>query len=86
MLLVPFLPRNKPMYPRLSTVLSHVKVNLLFKSGDDIDIHIYVYFFKQIDGINVFALSTIGYLAYSFAQIFMFCIHGNELIEEVIFR
>ncbi|KAF0749570.1 odorant receptor coreceptor, partial [Aphis craccivora] len=36
----------------------------------------------KINGVNVFAFSTIGYLMYSFAQIFMFCIHGNELIEE----
>lgn len=44
---------------------------------------IFFFNFQQINGVNVFAFSTIGYLMYSFAQIFMFCIHGNELIEEV---
>lgn len=44
------------------------------------------YYILQINGVNVFAFSTIGYLLYSFAQIFMFCIHGNELIEEVYFK
>lgn len=37
----------------------------------------------KIDGVNVFAFSTIGYLVYALAQVFLFCIFGNRLIEEV---
>lgn len=37
----------------------------------------------KIDGINVYALSTIGYLVYALGQVFNFCIAGNRLIEEV---
>lgn len=39
----------------------------------------------KIDGINVYAFSTIGYLVYALGQVFHFCIFGNRLIEEVIF-
>lgn len=38
----------------------------------------------KIDGVNVYALSTIGYLVYALGQVFHFCIFGNRLIEEVI--
>lgn len=37
----------------------------------------------KIEGISVFALSVIGYLGYALAQVFLFCIFGNRLIEEV---
>lgn len=37
----------------------------------------------KIDGVNVYALSVIGYLVYALAQVFLFCIFGNRLIEEV---
>lgn len=40
----------------------------------------------KIDGVNVYALSTIGYLVYSLGQVFHFCIFGNRLIEEVMFH
>ncbi|XP_026333801.1 odorant receptor coreceptor isoform X2 [Hyposmocoma kahamanoa] len=36
----------------------------------------------KINGINVYAFSTIGYLAYTLGQVFHFCIFGNRLIEE----
>ncbi|XP_076257129.1 odorant receptor co-receptor [Rhynchophorus ferrugineus] len=36
----------------------------------------------KIDGVNVYAATTIGYLLYSLAQVFHFCIFGNRLIEE----
>ncbi|CRK97298.1 CLUMA_CG010693, isoform A [Clunio marinus] len=36
----------------------------------------------KIDGVNVYAFSVIGYLVYSLAQVFLFCIFGNRLIEE----
>ncbi|XP_055313278.1 odorant receptor coreceptor [Sitodiplosis mosellana] len=36
----------------------------------------------KIDGVNVYALSTIGYLVYALGQVFHFCIFGNRLIEE----
>jgi odorant receptor len=37
----------------------------------------------KIDGVNVYAFSVIGYLVYALAQVFLFCIFGNRLIEEV---
>lgn len=37
----------------------------------------------QVNGINVYAASTIGYVLYTFGQVFLFCIFGNRLIEEV---
>lgn len=37
----------------------------------------------KIDGVNVYAFSTIGYLVYALGQVFHFCIFGNRLIEEV---
>lgn len=37
----------------------------------------------KIDGITVFALGVLGYLIYALAQVFLFCIFGNRLIEEV---
>lgn len=36
----------------------------------------------KIDGLNVYAFSTIGYLSYTLGQVFHFCIFGNRLIEE----
>lgn len=40
----------------------------------------------KIDGISVYAFTVIGYLLYALAQVFMFCIFGNRLIEEVTRR
>lgn len=37
----------------------------------------------KIDGVNVYAFTTIGYLVYALGQVFHFCIYGNRLIEEV---
>nr|AJF23826.1 olfactory receptor Orco [Planotortrix octo] len=36
----------------------------------------------KIDGLNVYAFSTVGYLSYTLGQVFHFCIFGNRLIEE----
>ncbi|XP_018396655.1 PREDICTED: odorant receptor coreceptor [Cyphomyrmex costatus] len=36
----------------------------------------------KVSGINVYAASTIGYVLYTFGQVFLFCIFGNRLIEE----
>nr|AQQ73487.1 olfactory receptor 2 [Heliconius melpomene rosina] len=36
----------------------------------------------KINGLNVYAFSTVGYLSYTLAQVFHFCIFGNKLIEE----
>lgn len=38
----------------------------------------------QVNGVNVYAATTIGYFLYSLGQVFLFCIFGNRLIEEVI--
>lgn len=37
----------------------------------------------KIEGLNVYGLSVIGYLVYALGQVFLFCIFGNRLIEEV---
>lgn len=37
----------------------------------------------QINGVNTYAATVIGYLVYALAQVFHFCIFGNRLIEEV---
>ncbi|XP_050428132.1 odorant receptor coreceptor isoform X2 [Adelges cooleyi] len=58
-----------------SALLMHMLVSTVILT-------ILAYQATQIKGVSVFALSTIGYLLYSFGHIFMFCIHGNELIEE----
>nr|AJF20962.1 olfactory coreceptor [Operophtera brumata] len=36
----------------------------------------------KINGVNVYAFSTLGYLCYTLGQVFHFCIFGNRLIEE----
>ncbi|KAK9497775.1 hypothetical protein O3M35_003699 [Rhynocoris fuscipes] len=36
----------------------------------------------KIEGVDVYASTVIGYLVYTLGQVFVFCIHGNELIEE----
>nr|AOG12930.1 odorant receptor [Eogystia hippophaecolus] len=36
----------------------------------------------KINGLNVYAFSTLGYLGYTLGQVFHFCIFGNRLIEE----
>lgn len=37
----------------------------------------------KIEGLNVYGMSVIGYLLYALGQVFLFCIFGNRLIEEV---
>ena len=39
----------------------------------------------QIETVNVYACTVLGYLVYTLAQVFLFCFFGNRLIEEVIF-
>jgi gustatory receptor len=39
---------------------------------------------SQIEAVNVYACTVIGYLVYSLAQVFLFCFFGNRLIEEVM--
>ncbi|XP_014219015.1 odorant receptor coreceptor [Copidosoma floridanum] len=36
----------------------------------------------KVNGVNVYAFTVIGYLVYTLAQVFLFCIFGNRLIEE----
>jgi gustatory receptor len=38
----------------------------------------------QIETVDVYAFTVIGYLVYSLAQVFLFCFYGNRLIEEVM--
>ena len=42
-------------------------------------------FSSQIDTVDVYACTVIGYLVYTLAQVFLFCFFGNRLIEEVMF-
>jgi 7tm Odorant receptor len=50
-----------------------------------INLTLLAYQATKISGINVYGLSVIGYLVYSLMQVFLFCIFGNRLIEEVRF-
>ncbi|XP_065334516.1 odorant receptor coreceptor [Cloeon dipterum] len=38
----------------------------------------------KITGINLHAFTVIGYLSYTLAQVFLFCLFGNRLIEESV--
>ncbi|XP_059484891.1 odorant receptor coreceptor [Neocloeon triangulifer] len=38
----------------------------------------------KITGINLHAFTVIGYLCYTLAQVFLFCLFGNRLIEESV--
>ncbi|KAL3271403.1 hypothetical protein HHI36_021884 [Cryptolaemus montrouzieri] len=55
---------------------------LLHMLTSTIILTILAYQATRIDGLNVYAASVLGYLIYSLAQIFHFCIFGNRLIEE----
>lgn len=57
---------------------------LLHMLVSTINLTLLAYQATKIDGVNVFAFTTIGYLVYALAQVFLFCIFGNRLIEEVI--
>lgn len=48
-----------------------------------INLTLLAYQATKVNSVDVYAFSTIGYLTYSFAQVFHFCIFGNRLIEEV---
>jgi odorant receptor len=37
----------------------------------------------QITGLTLHAFVVISYLSYTLAQVFLFCLYGNRLIEEV---
>lgn len=47
-----------------------------------INLTLLAYQATKIDGVNVYAFSTLGYLLYALGQVFFFCIFGNRLIEE----
>ncbi|XP_076288426.1 odorant receptor co-receptor [Lasioglossum baleicum] len=55
---------------------------LLHMLATTITLTLLAYQATKINGINVYAFSTIGYLLYSLGQVFMLCIFGNRLIEE----
>uniref|UniRef100_A0A336MKK0 Odorant receptor n=1 Tax=Culicoides sonorensis TaxID=179676 RepID=A0A336MKK0_CULSO len=55
---------------------------LLHMLTSTINLTLLAYQATKIDGVNVFAFTTIGYLTYALAQVFLFCIFGNRLIEE----
>lgn len=57
---------------------------LLHMLTSTIKLTLLAYQATKITGVNTYALSVIGYLCYSLAQVFHFCIFGNRLIEEVV--
>lgn len=56
---------------------------LLHMLTSTIKLTLLAYQATKIEGVNVYALSVIGYLSYALAQVFLFCVFGNRLIEEV---
>ena len=56
---------------------------LLHMLTSTIKLTLLAYQATKIDGVNVYGLTVIGYLCYALAQVFLFCIFGNRLIEEV---
>nr|ULR56389.1 odorant co-receptor [Leptopilina drosophilae] len=55
---------------------------LLHMLATTITLTLLAYQATKVNGINVYAASTIGYLLYTLGQVFLFCIFGNRLIEE----
>ncbi|XP_026473065.1 odorant receptor coreceptor [Ctenocephalides felis] len=55
---------------------------LLHMLTSTITLTLLAYQATKIDRLNVFAFGVIGYLVYSLAQVFLFCVFGNRLIEE----
>ena len=56
---------------------------LLHMLTSTIKLTLLAYQATKITGVNVYAFTVVGYLCYSLAQVFHFCIFGNRLIEEV---
>ncbi|XP_044737916.1 odorant receptor coreceptor [Chrysoperla carnea] len=55
---------------------------LLHMLTSTITLTLLAYQATKIDGVNKYAASCLGYLFYALAQVFLFCIFGNRLIEE----
>ncbi|XP_058116742.1 odorant receptor coreceptor [Anopheles ziemanni] len=55
---------------------------LLHMLTSTIKLTLLAYQATKIGGVNVYGLTVIGYLCYALAQVFLFCIFGNRLIEE----
>ncbi|GLV36822.1 Odorant receptor co-receptor [Carabus blaptoides fortunei] len=55
---------------------------LLHMLTSTITLTLLAYQATKIDGVNVYAATVLGYLLYTLAQVFHFCIFGNRLIEE----
>nr|AHL20247.1 odorant co-receptor [Aedes albopictus] len=55
---------------------------LLHMLTSTIKLTLLAYQATKIDALNVYGLTVIGYLVYALAQVFLFCIFGNRLIEE----
>lgn len=58
---------------------------LLHMLTSTIKLTLLAYQATKISGVNVYSLTVLGYLGYSLAQVFLFCIFGNRLIEEACF-
>ncbi|XP_058448316.1 odorant receptor coreceptor [Malaya genurostris] len=55
---------------------------LLHMLTSTINLTLLAYQATKIDGLNVYGFTVVGYLVYALAQVFLFCIFGNRLIEE----
>lgn len=81
-----FFSRSSPNdHYRLYKLVKRRQDDGLMWTYEELRIYINMYVFQmlQVNGINVYAASTIGYILYTFGQVFLFCIFGNRLIEEV---
>ncbi|XP_065172042.1 odorant receptor coreceptor [Atheta coriaria] len=55
---------------------------LLHMLTSTITLTLLAYQATKIDGVTKYAATVLGYLFYALAQVFLFCIFGNRLIEE----
>nr|ARO70214.1 Odorant Receptor 2 [Dendrolimus punctatus] len=75
--------RHKHVVRLVTSIGDTYGVALLFHMlVSTITLTLLAYQATKINGVNVYAFSTIGYLSYTLGQVFHFCIFGNRLIEE----
>ncbi|XP_017785109.1 PREDICTED: odorant receptor coreceptor [Nicrophorus vespilloides] len=75
--------RHKHVVRLVTAIGDAYGVALLFHMlTSTITLTLLAYQATKIDGVTKYAASVIGYLLYALAQVFLFCIFGNQLIEE----
>ncbi|KAK6620640.1 hypothetical protein RUM43_010935 [Polyplax serrata] len=55
---------------------------LLHMLTSTITLTLLAYQATKIEGMDLYSMAVLGYLFYSLAQVFVFCIYGNQIIEE----